>query len=277
MDARRVAEKEAACDGGAEDDGEDDRDAESAGVGDGDDGAESAGAGDGDDGAESAGVGDGDDGAESAGPNAGPNAGPPGAGPNVSVSASASASASTSSASFLWQPMTRVSIATDLPLELFQDDDAAYDWRVIAAEEKMRDERVRVDATGAEKAMHAPAENAKAQNAKAQNAEARNAEAQNSFDFSDAASDATSMDDETARRIAGERRDAAERLARLYDANVADASRRRSFIGATAPRRPPMRCGGAGIGLADSRRLVARIRKRANAPRTTRGGTYRRR
>ena len=49
--------------------------------------------------------------------------------------------------------MTRVSIATDLPLELFQDDDAAYDWRVIAAEEKMRDERVRVDATGAEKAM----------------------------------------------------------------------------------------------------------------------------
>lgn len=196
----------------------------------------------------------GDDGAESAGPDAGPDAG---------------AFASAASPSFLWQPMTRVSIATDLPLELFEDDDDAYDWHVLAAEEAMRGERVRVDATGAEKAMHGSStRDTNEKDAKANAADAKGtahapgtvratvrprASADGEFDFcSDAASDATSMDDETARRIAGERRDAAERLARMYDANVADARRRRDFVAAAAPRRPPMRCGAAAAAATSS-------------------------
>ena len=253
MEARRAAEKDARDDAGSDD---------------GDDFARGAGAAAAaDDSSSSPRVEspelaslDGGGGAESAGSGAGPDAGP-------DAGSDAGALASAASPSFLWQPMTRVSIATDLPLELFEDDDDAYDWHVIAAEEAMRDERVRVDATGAEKAMHGSSTrdtNEKNKDAKAKNKDARGvdptapapgtvratvrrrASVDGEFDsFSDAASDATSMDDETARRIAGERRAAAERLARMYDANVADARRRRDFVAAAAPRRPPMRCGAA--------------------------------
>ena len=112
---------------------------------------------------------------------------------------------------FRWRPATRVTVAVDLPPELFQDDDEWYDEAVLLAGRTLRESAI----ASTDAAANAAAPAANARDALRQQVKAARRRGEE-----------TAMDEETAVRIASDRVVAAAKLSKSYDANVRTARSR---------------------------------------------------
>jgi len=125
---------------------------------------------------------------------------------------------------FRWRPATRVTVAVDLPPELFQDDDENYDEAVLLAGRTLRESAI----ASTDAAANAAAPAANARDALRQQVKAARRRGEE-----------TAMDEETAVRIASDRVVAAAKLSKSYDANVRTARSRADLAKPKpAPKRP---------------------------------------
>ena len=144
---------------------------------------------------------------------------------------------------FRWRPATRVTVAVDLPPELFQDDDEMYDEAVLLAGRTLRESAI----ASTDAAANAAAPAANARDALRQQVKAARRRGEE-----------TAMDEETAVRIASDRVVAAAKLSKSYDANVRTARSRADLAKPkTAPKRP----------IYTSKTTVPRAKPSANARR----------
>ena len=144
---------------------------------------------------------------------------------------------------FRWRPATRVTVAVDLPPELFQDDDEMYDEAVLLAGRTLRESAI----ASTDAAANAAAPAANARDALRQQVKAARRRGEE-----------TAMDEETAVRIASDRVVAAAKLSKSYDANVRTARSRADLAKPkTAPKRP----------IYTSKTVVSRAKPSANARR----------
>ena len=125
---------------------------------------------------------------------------------------------------FRWRPATRVTVAVDLPPELFQDDDEMYDEAVLLAGRTLRESAI----ASTDAAANAAAPAANARDALRQQVKAARRRGEE-----------TAMDEETAVRIASDRVVAAAKLSKSYDTNVRTARSRADLAKPKpAPKRP---------------------------------------
>ena len=144
---------------------------------------------------------------------------------------------------FRWRPATRVTVAVDLPPELFQDDDEMYDEAVLLAGRTLRESAI----ASTDAAANAAAPAANARDALRQQVKAARRRGEE-----------TAMDEETAVRIASDRVVAAAKLSKSYDANVRTARSRADLAKPKpAPKRP----------IYTSKTVVSRAKPSANARR----------
>ena len=144
---------------------------------------------------------------------------------------------------FRWRPATRVTVAVDLPPELFQDDDENYDEAVLLAGRTLRESAI----ASTDAAANAAAPAANARDALRQQVKAARRRGEE-----------TAMDEETAVRIASDRVVAAAKLSKSYDANVRTARSRADLAKPKpAPKRP----------IYTSKTTVSRAKPSANARR----------
>jgi hypothetical protein len=142
---------------------------------------------------------------------------------------------------FRWRPATRVTVAVDLPPELFQDDDENYDEAVLLAGRTLRESAI----ASTDAAANAAAPAANARDALRQQVKAARRRGEE-----------TAMDEETAVRIASDRVVAAAKLSKSYDANVRTARSRADLAKPKpAPKRP----------IYTSKTVVSRAKPSANA------------
>ena len=144
---------------------------------------------------------------------------------------------------FRWRPATRVTVAVDLPPELFQDDDGNYDEAVLLAGRTLRESAI----ASTDAAANAAAPAANARDALRQQVKAARRRGEE-----------TALDEETAVRIASDRVVAAAKLSKSYDANVRTARSRADLAKPKpAPKRP----------IYTSKTTVPRAKPSANARR----------
>ena len=142
---------------------------------------------------------------------------------------------------FRWRPATRVTVAVDLPPELFQDDDGNYDEAVLLAGRTLRESAI----ASTDAAANAAAPAANARDALRQQVKAARRRGEE-----------TALDEETAVRIASDRVVAAAKLSKSYDANVRTARSRADLAKPKpAPKRP----------IYTSKTVVSRAKPSANA------------
>ena len=142
---------------------------------------------------------------------------------------------------FRWRPATRVTVAVDLPPELFQDDNGNYDEAVLLAGRTLRESAI----ASTDAAANAAAPAANARDALRQQVKAARRRGEE-----------TAMDEETAVRIASDRVVAAAKLSKSYDANVRTARSRADLAKPKpAPKRP----------IYTSKTVVSRAKPSANA------------
>ena len=144
---------------------------------------------------------------------------------------------------FRWRPATRVTVAVDLPPELFQDDNGNYDEAVLLAGRTLRESAI----ASTDAAANAAAPAANARDALRQQVKAARRRGEE-----------TALDEETAVRIASDRVVAAAKLSKSYDANVRTARSRADLAKLKpAPKRP----------IYTSKTTVPRAKPSANARR----------
>ena len=144
---------------------------------------------------------------------------------------------------FRWRPATRVTVAVDLPPELFQDDDDLYHEAVLLAGRTLRESAI----ASTDAAANAAAPAANARDALRQQVKAARRRGEE-----------TAMDEETAVRIASDRVVAAAKLSKSYDANVRTARSRADLAKPKpAPKRP----------IYTSKTVVSRAKPSASARR----------